>query len=574
MAFFSIENIQGRFFEIIKRFPLVILFALITTVTLIITIDDDQGNIFRWPVAAFIGFLAVLNLTIAAESYKLSPKSFYILFGIILCLLGLYFSVMPLDFIQDAWCFWFFTLGLSLILHFLMSIIPFAKRYDSRSFTTYNVRLFIGWMQAALYGLILYLALCLAILALDNLFDIHFNSIIYFKLFILITGLFHTSFFLSEVPDDFYDVSPPLLKSIFRVLTAFVIIPITLSYGLILYAYIVKLLVSGQGIVDWVSIMILWYFIVGILGYLFSGYYENAADHPIMTLFRKYFFIFSVPLVFLFFISLYKNIAISGIKEELYLLTACATFILMMTLYIIATRGGDRRWIPGILILLSLITFLGGPISICRLPVKNQQNKLLSEFEKSGIIKNGVIVIDTSASVWDSTGNIQQILNFLSSRNGLSFLKEYDEHGALTNSIDSLNVYQLSNKLGLNIQSKHVNNNRLESYFDTKSVYDVAGFNLLIPIKNKYDDFTTKDYLSVLGHEVILVINDKQVGKSDVSQGLLNMAPQNKNSNNLDLVIENHMVRIIVSSVSAKIDGKKIIIEDLQGFVFVKEITK
>ncbi|MBK9736245.1 MAG: DUF4153 domain-containing protein [Saprospiraceae bacterium] len=574
MAFFSIENIQGRFFEIIKRFPLVIIFALVTTITLIITIDHINGNLFRCPVSGFIGFLAVLNLTIAKESYKLSPKVFYILFGILLCLLGLYFSVMPLDFTQNAWCFWFFTLGLSLILHFLMAIIPFGRRYEFRSFTTYNVRLFIAWMQAALYGLILYLALCLAILALDNLFDIHFNSIIYFKLFILITGLFHTSFFLSEVPDDFYDVSLPTSKSIFRVLTAFVIIPITLFYGLILYAYIVKLLVSGQGIVDWVSIMILWYFILGILGYLFSGYYENAADHPIMTLFRKYFFIFSIPFVGLFFISLYKNINLFGIKEELYLLTACAVFILMMTLYIISTRGGDRRWIPVILILLSLITFMGGPISICELPLHNQQNKLITEFEKTGIIKNGAIVIDTSASVWDSTGNIQQILNFLESRNGLSFLKEYDEHGMLTTSIDSLNVYQLANKLGLYNQSKHGSKDRLESYFDTKSVLNVSGFDLLIPIKNKYEEFKSKDYLNILGHEVILVINDKEIGKSDISQALLKMSPEKKNSNILDLVIENQKVRLIVNSVSAKIDGEKVIIEDMQGFVLVKEITK
>ncbi len=69
-------NIQGRFAEISKRFPLVMIFALITTITLILTVEDDSGKIFRWPVAGFIGFLAALLWTLYREAQNFSRKIF------------------------------------------------------------------------------------------------------------------------------------------------------------------------------------------------------------------------------------------------------------------------------------------------------------------------------------------------------------------------------------------------------------------------------------------------------------------------------------------------------------------
>jgi hypothetical protein len=220
-------------------------------------------------------------------------------------------------------------------------------------------------MQSALYSIIFYTALSLAILALDNLFDIKLDGIIYFKLFILVTGLLQTTFFLSEIPDQFYNTEVPAQKSIFKIITSYVFIPICIIYGLILYAYILRVLITGKPMVDWAYVMILWYFVVGLSSWLFSGYYDNAAGNILMSNFRKYFFLFSILPAILLFLSLYKNISLYGIKEEYYLSAAVAIFIAITTIYMIISKIQDKRILPLLLILLSLITFMGGSFSVC-----------------------------------------------------------------------------------------------------------------------------------------------------------------------------------------------------------------
>ena len=129
-------------------------------------------------------------------------------------------------------------------------------------------------MQSALFALLAYLALVLAILALDELFNLDVNSIFYFRLFIFITGLVQTTLFLSEIPDK-YDESPSEIpKSIFKVIVAYLFIPVTILYAVILYAYFFRLILTDHSMVQWTYIMVLWYLSIGVLTWLLSGYLD------------------------------------------------------------------------------------------------------------------------------------------------------------------------------------------------------------------------------------------------------------------------------------------------------------
>jgi hypothetical protein len=119
MSFFSQLNLSGRYLEIIKRFPVVIFFAIATTFALLVLIDDTtKGDIIRWPICGFIGFLAMLNWSLAKEAYTLSQGIYRIGVVVIIAALGVYYFMIPTNFDEKISCFWYFTIGLSLILHF------------------------------------------------------------------------------------------------------------------------------------------------------------------------------------------------------------------------------------------------------------------------------------------------------------------------------------------------------------------------------------------------------------------------------------------------------------------------
>jgi len=77
MSFISRINFSGRIAEVVRRFPVAMLFALITTLTLIWVVDKKSADLFRWPLAGYIGFLAMFNWTIFKETFGLSQIKYW-----------------------------------------------------------------------------------------------------------------------------------------------------------------------------------------------------------------------------------------------------------------------------------------------------------------------------------------------------------------------------------------------------------------------------------------------------------------------------------------------------------------
>ncbi len=573
MSFFNQLNLSGRFLEIIKRFPVVIFFAVVTTFTLIWLIDHNtHGDIIRWPMCGFIGFLAMFNWSLIKEAYKLTQSIYWIGLAVIIASLGVYYFMIPTNFDEKISCFWYFTIGLSLILHFLIAILPFLKTKNTAAFTSYNIHIFISWMQSALYSIIFYTALSLAILALDNLFDIKLNGIIYFKLFILVTGLLQTTFFLSEVPDNFYVDEVPAQKSIFKIITSYVLIPICIIYGLILYAYVLKVTLTDKPMVDWTYVMVLWYFVTGISSWLFSGYYDNAADNTLMSKFRKFFFPFSILPVILLFISLYKNISAYGIKEEFYLSAMLSIFIAITITYMLLSKIKDKRILPFMLILLSLVTFMGGPFSICHVPVINQQKKLISELKACGIISNDVIQVDTSLTYSDTNGIISNKLYFLDSRSALGFLKEYDKNNLIKQDADSIRAYQLQEIFRLDQYTSVVNQKAWNVYFSAKKSIDISGFEKIIPFKYREEIAENADFITINENgQLTMYIDSKEVGPLDINNEIFTMSKYPDGSNIVETNVGSNRIKIIVESASGENIKNKISVTSLQAIVLIKK---
>jgi hypothetical protein len=568
-------NIHGRLAEISKRFPLVMIFAFVTTITLIFAIDDDEGRLLRWPVAGFIGFLAALLWTLYCEVRSLSRQIFIYGTILLLIILGIYYMLIPTDFGTGHPCFWLATIGLSIILHLLISIVPYTKSYQTSHFVAYNVTLFNSWMQSALFALLAYFALTLAIVALDQLFNLDVKSIFYFRLFIFITGIVQTSLFLSEIPDKF-DESPSVIpKSIFKVIVAYLFIPVTILYAVILYAYFFRLILTDHSMVEWTYIMVLWYLSIGILTWLLSGYLDHG-DKSFVSIFRKWFYVLSIIPLIMLFLSVHNNIDASGIREEFYFSALGAVIIALTFLYFSISKNKDHRIWPIAGVLFCVIAFWSGPFSACKVPVMSQQKKLIKEMEKAGIIKDGSFVTDTIQNYTDSTSSIQNLLYFLESRNAIGYLKEYDKNNMIKPPADSLKAFDILEVYRLN--TYFPSTGTFKEYNHPKNnTYDITGYDQIIPIFNFDEGQMKEDYIIINESNCILFVDGKNQGQFDLSSIITDLSNHPQNSNIIEKEFGNYRLKLIITNASGmKKDDAGNALENvnISGYALLKTNTQ
>ena len=566
MSFLTSFKLSDRLKEVLFRFPLVILFALSTTAGLLFFIEDSTGDIFRWPVSAFIGFLAILNWSVFNETYKLSKTKYWFGVAIIVLLLWVYISRCPSDLSSDDSCFWFVTVGLSFILHLLISLVPFLRNFDRLLFVHYNINIFVAWIQSAFYAVTLFWAMSLAFLALDQLFNVTISSLFYFRLFIVITGVFQVAFFLSDFPDNFYQISKIKNYAIFKVFISYVAIPITLIYCTILSAYIIRIGIFGYDVVEWVYVMCIWYFVIGILTFLFSLYFEVTNDNQIMVWFRKWFFNISIPALILFVFSLTTSIMKAGIKSEFYLSAMIAAFVVLIIGIMILPVKKDLRLFPAILILLSVISFFGGPVSICELPVANQQKRLLNNLTEMGIIRNGVISIDTLKTYATDDSEFSNRVYYLSSMDALRFLKELDANGLLNDNDLAASILNVVNQ-----NSNQPSAQYFSIYSNDTSSEGISDFDLLLYIVPGFQENKGESYAVMKGTELCIILENKEVWKFEVADDIFQLYKREEKQ--LVILKENdfYKAKILLKSASGFNDGKKLKIEDIQGLLLLKK---
>jgi len=563
MSLFSVFNMSDRFAEVIKRFPVVIIFAVLTTISLLF-MDTYEDNFLRWSLIGYIGFLVMLDWAIFKEVYQLSSHKYWVGVGILSILLFVYYYFIPASFQEEISCFWYFTIGLNVVLHFMCAVIPFFKNYTQKAFVNYNIQVFLSWIKSAFYALVTYLALCLALVAMDQLFDINIPSIHYLRLFIVMTGIFQVAFFLSDFPDEYYHLKFSA-SPIFRVFTSYIAIPVTLIYGLILLAYIVRIFL-GYEMVEWVFVLCIWYFVIGILTWLFSLYFENQDDNPWMVWFRKWFFILSVPILLLLLIALFRHISDKGILEEFYISASIASFVLLIILLKCLPVKSDLRAFPLFLILITVITFWSGPISICNLPITNQKHRLINMMSEAGMIKDGNLVSDSIRIKADDEPDFSRMVYFLSSRGALDFVKTMDKNHLL-------NENDLANSLMQRVNgSQGMESEKILSFYKSKHpALDINDYQQMLHIHQTGEVGLSESYGLRDRNILVIRVDKKLVYEGDIAKILWDQSQ--KDAENLDFELENddYLFKVVVNSASGSFSNSSARLDDFTGFILVKK---
>ncbi len=468
----------------------------------------------------------------------------------------------------------FYIVGIAAIFHLIIAYLPFVSRGSDGDFWEYNRRLFIRFVESAFFSGVLFLALLLAMLALDKLFGVDFPDRTVGYIAVTMLGVFHSWYFLSKFPDLEYDdvVERPL--SAFLVFTQFILIPITMIYMVILYAYGIKILIDGELPRGWIGNLSLWFSVIGILTYLLNYLNPRFAKHKFVSLFRQSFFLVLLVPALLMIISLYRRIGDYGVTEERYVLAMVASWIISMIMIYGLLRWKSLKWLPISLSLVIGIGLFAGPLSIFGCTLRSQEGRLHHMMIEAGLLSEGG---DKTSEVHNT---IYNQLRFIDQRSDMQFLNDWlTEPIALHDenlNQDQSNLELIAAHLDLTVNAQTSGGNQ---YFNH---YIEPNWSMSILEYDSMHSFSLKSYESKETANEVIYLSDGnlflshsdttyQVILSDsLRQWNLN-GTQKENLLHTALEFDDLQGDLYINAINGIIvSSEEYLIEDMSGILFIK----
>ncbi|HTR31739.1 MAG TPA: DUF4153 domain-containing protein [Puia sp.] len=406
MRFPSLQSLAGGAWQTFRRFPIAILLAFKATVLGIWwthlsanyarTYIDTTVEARAWPlqwywnaiVSCYLGMLLSVAMAKWAEKRQFSRRSVIGLQAAVLALTTLYYWSLPPD---PSQYMVIRTVVLALGLHWLIAVIGFGQG-EVNGFWIFNKRLFLRVLTTYLYSMVLYIGVSLALLAIDKLFNVDVRSEVYEECWWVLGGLFTVWFFLGGFPKTYENPGeisdyPRGLK----IFTQYVLLTLVTVYFLILYAYMIKIILTRHWPAGWVAWMVMAFAVAGILSLLLIYPLRHMENNTWIRGYTRFFYQALLPLIILLFTAIYKRIGPYGITEQRYFLLALAWWLLFITIYFLVSRKKDIRLVPLSLCVLSFLS-CWGPWGAFAVSLNSQRHRLEELLVKNGLMANGIVV--------------------------------------------------------------------------------------------------------------------------------------------------------------------------------------
>jgi hypothetical protein len=429
MKFPSIKNLVQSAVNTIKRYPLETLFALTGTIAATVKIELDRLDLtaenwcMRIIMIANLGFLLCLSATLYTQSKSWSnSKKIIVKIAAAIVAACIIFILDPTA--RQADYVRFFLL--SLAFHLMVSFAAFTGKGHIQGFWQFNKTLFLRILASLLYGTVLFAGLAAAIGATNFLFNFKFESDTYFILWVWITGMFTTIFFLAGVPTDIQaldeDESYPKGLKIF---TQYVLIPLSTVYVLILLAYEIKILIEWKLPKGLVSNLILGYAVFGILSLLLVFPIREQSENKWLKTYARSFYFLLIPLQGLLFVAVGTRVFSYGVTEFRYFLIVLAIWLLGISLYFLLFKKQNIKLIPMSLALLTLLSIYG-PQSAFTVSMYSQRRIVVNFFKKHNAFKDDKLVpVDSTKLSKVEGGKAVEQLSYFVDKYDLLALQPY-----------------------------------------------------------------------------------------------------------------------------------------------------
>jgi hypothetical protein len=409
------------------RFPFVLCCALAGVIAALVLIEKEpkQGVIFPvlFSVALGIPFLAALALFTEKLKWRSGPCLSIQLLGMLL-LVGYAFSV-PTSFPQEPSGFFmrFALLIVGFVL--LVMVLPYLKKGELNGFWQYNRTLYFRLFVTAIFSIVLFAGLAIALAALDNLFGVSVPGKRYGELWVLIVGLFSPWFFLSGVPEDLDSLDrveeyPKGLK----IFAQYILLSLVIVYLLILYAYLLKILMQWSWPKGWVSSLILGFSATSILSLLLMHPIRNRSENAWVRAAGKWLYIVLIPLIVVLFLAVMERIGDYGITESRYLGIALGIWLSAQVLYFLFSRSKSIKFTVVSLCLLAFLVSCG-PWGMLSVSQRSQVGRLSRLLVKNRILIDGKVRKEHGKVSREDAQEISSIVSYLYQVHGYDAIQSW-----------------------------------------------------------------------------------------------------------------------------------------------------
>ncbi len=431
----------------------------------------------------------------------------------------------------------------ALLSHLLVSFVPFLEKDRELRFWQYNKNLFINTFLTAVFTGVLTGGVELAILAVDQLFDLSFHSRVYRDTFFVLAILGSSFIFLlfndKGLNNLEQDGKYPVILKFF---TQFVLIPLLLIYAAILYLYSFKILIHWELPRGWVSYLVLAYSTVGILALLLVQPLKEENARSWVKIFSKVFYYTIVPLIVLLFTAVFTRILEYGYTEPRYFVLLLALWLLSIVVYSIFSRKATIKFIPISLFLFGAFALIFPYLNAFSVANRSQKKQLMNILNQNQLISAGTI--NFSKKVNDTIRNeIADKFVFLAERKQVDFLSKLlneKDRTELANHISAGEFYtvryDIQNKfsdVNVTVKNRPYETNRLVLVREKQAV-ELGNYQYLIsfyrysrdPQTLNEDEFELKDQLTNKS-SLKLILNSEQ--EVDFGPQIIRLFEENKN---------------------------------------------
>lgn len=412
------------FIQVCRRFPATMLAAVTGVAVLLILVESGNSSneelLARIWMAAQLGLPLLTGILVWTESAGWSQGRRWLAQGggvAALSAYGWYLYLQPNTAFEHLHVPRYMIL--QLVAHLFVAVAAYLNRRSVADFWEYNRRLFANFVVGATFTMILFAGLSLAVLAVDQLFNLNISERIYARLFILLAGLFNTSYFLYHFPQKYeFENADASYNAVFRNLCKYILIPIVGLYFLILYAYGAKIIGTWSLPRGWVGSLVIGFSVAGIFTWLLNFYLPQYDDSKIVSLFRKWFWWIVLPLTVLLFVAIGTRISDYGVTEPRFIVVQIGVWLAGTCLYFLFSKSDNIKFIPISLGLIAL-SIAVGPFNAFSVSKRSQTGIIKNVLERNGRWENGRLKQSSAPMLQAEISQVESALQFLDRREHL-----------------------------------------------------------------------------------------------------------------------------------------------------------
>ncbi len=431
LKFFSLTRIIEDTKTTATRFPLAMLTAFLGTIISLVLLHieglscDSSDILTKVLMILIIAFPLAIVIVLFGEQQQWKEKEQMMANIAVILFLIAYYLLIPVNFfeIEKIFLMRYFMWIIAFVI--VISFIPFLQKEKAKIniFWQYNCDIISSLALTILYALSIQIGLAIALSSIDFLFNIKIDYKRYMELWIIVVGIFSTTFFLSRIPKnisqreetDFY---PREL----RLFSQYVLVPLVTMYFIILYAYVAKILITWDWPESVLAYMILGFSFLGILTYIIL--YPQREKVEWIKKAGRIFYLILIPQVGMLFWALWFRIAQYGITEKRYFVFIFGLWLLGIGIYFLRGKKKDIRLIPITISVIILICSFG-PWGAFAVSKKNQIGRLEKILIKNHILINNKIQKSEKEVTFDDRKEISAIIRYLIDVHGVDSIQSW-----------------------------------------------------------------------------------------------------------------------------------------------------